>query len=433
MTRAAPLLPSTTVEDAVACVVRHVRRCAALQVEEVDLVAAHQRILAESLASPWPMPAADVSMMDGWAVRSADVAEAVAQQAGAAVLTASGTTAAGHPPDRPLGPGQAGRIFTGAVLPAGADAVVAQEDVDVDGTRVTVDPQACAALQPQRFVRARGSEVQQGDIVATKGTRLGAGELALLASAGHARVLVRRRPTVAILSTGDELVRLGQQPGPGQLVSSNGIMLAAQVVEAGGEAIVLPEVRDDRDALRAALAQGLTADVLLTSGGMSVGDHDLVREQLEALGVQIHVHGLALRPGKPTAFGTRGDTLVFGLPGNPAGSWVAFCLVVQPALAARSGNAAMRGPMRLPVRVTTTIKGAGRRAHYVRARWASPAPPAGSSEPRQATPLSVQRSGNLRSVGGVELLLIVPVGVAAVQAGEICDGLVLRAPAGEVS
>ncbi|MBL4684772.1 MAG: molybdopterin molybdotransferase MoeA, partial [Nannocystaceae bacterium] len=365
------------------------------------------------------------------AVRSADVVSAVGRNppGSAVTLTATGESAAGHPSELALPSGQATRIFTGAVLPEDADAVVPQEDVDVvnDGktTQLHIDAAAAQGVAAGRFVRGRASEVAAGDIVVPRGTQIDAGSLATLASAGHATVLVHRRPRVAILSTGDELVRIGYQPGPGQIVSSNALMLAAQVVDAGGEPVVLPDAGDDPHELRARLSEGLSADILVTSGGISVGDHDLVRRELEALGVEVHVHGLALRPGKPAAFGTRDTTLVFALPGNPASAWVTFLLLVQPALRIRTGERTPRPPLRLPLTTTAALRGAGPRAHYVRARW--------GRLPGTATPLSAQQSGNLRSIGMVDLLFIVPIGVEAVEAGDTCEAIILRPPAESLS
>lgn len=430
MSRPAPLLPATSVDDAVASVMSHARACAPLAQQEIALPTAHGRVLGRSRRAQWPMPATDVSMMDGWAVRAADLADASA--CGSTVtLTASGHSAAGHPSDQPLLAGQTARIFTGAVLPAGADAVVAQEDAETtehrEQTLVRIDADAVSRTAPGRFVRRAGSEIKPGDLLVDAGTRLRPAELAVLASAGHAVVPVVTRPRVAILSNGDELVPLGQAPGPGQVVSSNGIMLAAQVVEAGGEPVVLPEVGDDRDALRAALAEGLDADVLVTSGGISVGDHDGVRPELLALGVQLHWHGVALRPGKPTAFGVHQDTLVFGLPGNPASSWVAFSLFVAPAIAVRSGQLHHRPPLALPVTVTHAIPGSAKRTHYVRAQWATASPETDEGLPA-VTPLSAQRSGNLRSIADVDVLIVVAMGSDGVAAGQRCRGIVLRPP-----
>jgi len=423
MSRAAPLLPSVSVADAIATVARLTSALPPLPAEELDLTAAAGRVLAETLRAQWSIPATDVSMMDGWAVRSSDVADARAcGTTPRVVLQASGASAAGHPPDAPLGAGQAGRIFTGAVLPTDADAVVPQEDVEVadDGQSITLDGEAVESLKPGRFVRSAGSEIEHGDVLLQPGARLSATELALLATAGHARVRVVRRPRVAILSTGDELVRVGQRPGPGQIVSTNSLMLATQVREAGGDPLVLPEARDEVEPLRDALRVGMDADILVTSGGISVGEHDLVRGQLEALGTDVHFHGLALRPGKPALFGTRGDTLVFALPGNPASTWVGFLLLVLPALALRTGQASPRLPMRLEVTVDADVRGAGNRAHYVRGRW--------SDAERVATPLSAQRSGNLRSIADVDLLLVVPAHVETIAAGQTCDAIVLRPP-----
>lgn len=410
---------------------------AALPAEDVPVAAVDGRIAAAPLHARWDLPQRDVSIMDGYAVRSLDVANLRACGS-ALVLQVRGESAAGHPSDAPLHAGEAARISTGAVLPAGADAVIAQEDTQRDGDRLVIDGDRLGPLSPGTFVRPRGSELREGDVVARPGRRLGPGDIALLAGSGHATVPVVRRPKVAILSTGDELVRAGQRPAPGQVVSSNGLVLAALIRRAGAEPWDLGEVGDDPQALRAALEEGLRADVLVTSGGISVGDHDLVHAQLQALGARTVVRGVALRPGKPTTFmvvsrvggsepGAREaaagrPALAFGLPGNPASSLVAFALFVHPLLRVLGG---VRGDPRLPrlrVRLRAPARGSGRRAHYVRAR------PCGRDE---AEPLAVQQSGDLCSIAGAALLIPVPAGVAELPAGAEVDALVLDPHAAE--
>ncbi len=374
------------------------------------------RIAASTLHARWDLPQRDVSVMDGYAVRSLDVANARAC-GNAIALQVRGESAAGHPSDTPLAPGEAARISTGAVLPEGSDAVIAQEDTQRDGDRLVVDSESLGELGPGTFVRPRGKELREGDVLVEPGHRLGPGDIALLAGSGHATVPVVRRPTVAVLGTGDELVEVGQRPAPGQVVSSNGLVLSAMVRRAGARPLMLGDVGDDPERTAAALREGLRADVLVTSGGISVGDHDLVHPQLAALGVDIVFRGIALRPGKPTTFGVHPDSArVFALPGNPASSLVTFALFVHPALRALGG---VRGSPQLPrrrVQLTAPARGAGRRAHYVRAI---------ARGPSRAEPLGVQQSGNLRSIAGADLLIPVPAGTERLEVGTEVDAVVL--------
>lgn len=388
---------------------------APLPPEDVSVAEIDARIAAATLHAGWDLPLSDVSIMDGYAVRSLDVANLRACGS-AVVLTVRGESAAGHPSALPLGDGQAARISTGAVLPAGADAVIAQEDTRRDGDRLVVDAHTLGALEPGTFVRPRGSELHEHDVVCTPGRRLGPGDIALLAGCGHATVPVIRRPRVAILSTGDELVPVGTRPAGAQVISSNGLVLAALVRRAGCIPVELGDVGDDRERLRAALVEGLRADVLVTSGGISVGDHDLVHAELESLGARTIVRGVALRPGKPTTFAVTDACRIFALPGNPASSFVTFALFVHPLLRRLAG---VEGDPRLPrrtVRLTAPASGAGRRDHYIRARALSE---------DMAEPLPKQQSGDLCSIAGGELLLPVPAGVAELPAGATVHALVL--------
>lgn len=401
-----------TVDEAERLVLAH---AAPLPSEEVSIAAIDGRIATATLHARWDLPQADVSIMDGYAVRSLDVANLRACGS-AIVLQVRGESAAGHPSDRPLADGQAARISTGAVLPAGADAVIAQEDTRRDDDRLVVDASTLGTLDPGKFVRPRGSELREGDVVCTPGRRLGPGDIALLAGSGHATVPAVRRPVVAILSTGDELVPAGTRPAGAQVVSSNGLVLAALVRRAGATAWDLGDVGDEPERLRAALAEGLRADVLVTSGGISVGDHDLVHAELEALGARTCFRGVALRPGKPTTFAVTDTCRVFGLPGNPASSLVAFALFVHPLLRRLAG---VQGDPRLPDRFVTLRApafGEGRRAHYVRAR---------SIGDDEALPLPAQLSGDLCSIAGADLLLPIPAGTRELPAGARVRALVL--------
>jgi len=401
-----------TVEQAEHLVLSH---AAPLPPEPIPVAEIDARIAAATLHAGWDLPLSDVSIMDGYAVRSLDVANLRAC-GNAIVLAVRGESAAGHPSTLPLADGQAARISTGAVLPLGADAVIAQEDTRREADRLIVDTTTLGTLEPGTFVRPRGSELHEGDILCTPGRGLGPGDIALLAGSGHATVPVIRRPRVAILSTGDELVPVGTRPTGAQVVSSNGLVLAALVRRAGATPVDLGDVTDDPERLRAALSEGLRADVLVTTGGISVGDHDLVHAQLESLGARTILRGIALRPGKPTTFAVTDTCRIFGLPGNPASSLVTFLLFVHPLLRRLAG---VQGDPRLPrrsVRLTAPATGAGNREHYVRAR---------SLGEDSAEPLPKQQSGDLCSIAGADLLLPIPAGVSELPAGATVRALVL--------
>lgn len=394
-----------TVEEALAQILARTRP---LEAEHVDVRAALGRVLAEPVVSrrvipPWPN-----SSMDGYAVRAADTAAAPV------VLAVAGRVTAGLVPDTPVGAGQAVRIFTGAPLPEGADAVVPQEDVDVDGDRIRVR----RAVEPGAYVRPRGEDVQAGQRVLEPGRRLGAAELGLLATLGHSPVRVYRRPRVAVLSTGNELADLGTEPGPGQIPNTNSYSLTAQVLEAGGEPINLGVARDDLGAIEARLRWALAADVLVTSAGVSVGELDLVREALTRAGATLHLWQVAMRPGKPITFGTLGDRLVFGLPGNPVSAMVTFELFVRPALRRMSGLERLARP-RVRARAVGSIANPGRRRGYLRVSLGRDA------EGYTARLTGDQGSAILRSMVLADGLAVVP-GETVIAEGETVEVIVLR-------
>jgi molybdopterin molybdotransferase len=345
--------------------------------------------------------------MDGYAVRAADVEVA-------RPLPVVGVIAAGRPAERPLQPGQAMRIMTGAPLPAGADTVIMQEDADEKDGLVRFHSQPVAG----QHVRRAGEDLSPGSEVLRPGDELMAGELGLLAAIGRTLVPVHRRPRVAIVSTGDELVPADQPPGPGQIVGSNAHALAAQVVEAGGEPHILPFARDERASLKETFTHALTADVVLSSGGVSVGEFDYVKEVLAELHVVERFWQVAMKPGKPLSFGVGGvggvggGRLVFGLPGNPASSMVSFELFVRPALRRLLGfsGAALTRPVAL-ARLAAEVMPDRRRIHFMRARLVR----AGGA--LTARPLLHQGSGMLRSLIGVNALLEIPAGPAPLPAG----------------
>ena len=325
-----------------------------LPTERVDLVSSLGRVLAEPVRSTRVIPPWPNSSMDGYAIRATDA------RPGAA-LTVVGRVVAGAVPDRPIGPGEAMRIFTGAPLPGGADAVVPQEEVEAAEPRVTLR----GATERGAYVRPAGEDVRAGDLVLEPGTVLGPPEIGLLATLGHGQVEVSRRPRVAVLSTGSELADLGTEPGPGQIPNANTYSLLAQVMEAGGVAINLGVAPDRLDVIAERIRRGREADVLVSSAGVSVGDLDLVRDALVAAGAVLHLWKVNMRPGKPITFGTLGDRPVFGLPGNPVSAMVTFELFVRPALLAMQGRRRIGRP-RVHAIAADRIANHGSRWGYLR-------------------------------------------------------------------
>jgi len=292
-------------------------------------------ILAEDVASDIDAPPFDKSMMDGYALRTEDL------MSGKATLTVVEEVMAGQTPRRTLQNGQATRIMTGAPLPSGADAVVMIERTHtLDAGRVAIEDRP----KPGQNILPRGREMRAGEMILRSGARLRPQEFGLLAGVGRTSVRVHPAPRVAVLPTGDELVEAPSRPGPGQIRNSNGPMIVAQVHSAGGVPAPLGIARDNVEHLRACIREGLNAEVLVLSGGVSAGKLDLVPGVLEELGVQAHFHKVVMKPGKPIFFGSRPNadrpaTLVFGLPGNPVSSLVCFELFVRPALRKLQGHA----------------------------------------------------------------------------------------------
>jgi molybdopterin molybdotransferase len=300
---------------------RILEKLAPVAAETVPLADAWRRVLGAPVAARLTHPPADVSAMDGYALRAADGAQG-------AVLRVVGQAPAGHPFGGTVARGQAVRLFTGSVVPDGADTVLIQEDATRDGATLHVN----AAALPGRHIRRRGQDFAAGDIVLHAGTRLTARQIGLAAAAGHPWLNVLRQPRVAILATGDEIALPGEPLGDGGIVSSNAHMLAALVRAAGGVPSVLPIAPDEPRALAAALAGGLGADLLVTTGGASVGDFDLVQTALAAHGFALDFWQVAMRPGKPVISGHAGATPVLGLPGNPVSAAVSAVLFLLPAV-----------------------------------------------------------------------------------------------------
>jgi molybdopterin molybdotransferase len=334
-----------------------------LDAEAVTLLEASGRVLAEDARALVDLPPFPSSAMDGFAVRAADTPGR---------LSVVERIAAGRPASRALEPGEAMGIATGGVVPEGADAVVPIERATTDDGQVEIAEEAAAGAN----VRPRGGDVAAGAVVVSAGVRLGPQQIGALGAAGVGEVRCARLPRVAVLTTGTELRRPGEALAPGEIYESNGAMLQALLASAGAEVVPLASVADDDAAHRAAIEQGLEHDVLVTSGGVSVGPHDLVRRIEAELGVEEVFWGVSVKPGKPLAFGVRGRTLVFGLPGNPVSSLVSSVLFVLPALRALQGERDPE-PRYLHGTLAAPAQADPRRDELVRARLTS----AGELEP----------------------------------------------------
>ncbi|WP_428493198.1 molybdopterin molybdotransferase MoeA [Rhodopila sp.] len=357
--------------------------------EIVALANAWNRVTAGDLTARLTQPPADVSAMDGYALRAMDgVVDADLRVIGAAP--------AGHPFDGQVGPREAVRLFTGSVIPIGADAILLQEDATRDGDCVRVNESAVAG----RHIRRAGQDFAAGDVVIRSGRRLTARDIGLAAAANHPWLSVHRRPRVAILATGDEIAMPGEPIPPGGIVSSNSHALAALVQAAGGESVVLPVARDQQAAIGAVADTVVGMDMLVTTGGASVGDHDLVIAALTARGMTLDFWQIAMRPGKPLMFGQLGVTPVLGLPGNPVSALVCAILFLLPALARLSGLAVASPPVS-PAFLGTPVKQNDRRADHLRATLRI------NEDGRiVVTPFPVQDSAMLRRLANADALVL---------------------------
>lgn len=378
-----------------------------VEAEDVPISQAAGRILAADIDALRTQPPFPASAMDGYAVRAADVATVPAR------LRLIGTSAAGHGFSGSLGPGETVRIFTGAPVPGGADAILIQENADAEGDTVIAREPVAAG----RFLRRAGLDFREGETLVRAGSTLDARRLALAASAGHAVLPVRRNPRVAVLATGDELVRPGEPAAWDQITASNGLALAALSQEAGAEVIDLGIVSDDLDALREAIgrARSMGADLLVTLGGASVGDHDLVQAALGAEGMELGFWRVALRPGKPLMFGRLESMAVIGLPGNPVSSIVCGLLFVVPAIRALLGDPHAGEDRSEPARLGRDMPENDARQDYLRARLET-AP----DRIPVAHPEARQDSSMLSVLGTSEALLIRPPHAAPAKAGDPC-------------
>ena len=370
-----------------------------LPAEDVELSAALGRVLAEPAVASHDLPPFDASAMDGFAVPGG----------AAGTLRIDGESRAGAPASAPLSAGSACRISTGAVVPAGAYAVVPVEATEERDGQVTVPE-----IEAGANIRRAGEDVRQGETVLDPGTEIGTAEVAVLASLGAATVSCARRPRLAMLATGDELVEPGRELAPGQIRNSNAYGVAAQAARAGADVVARRTVPDDPAATRDALAAALeAADVVCVSGGVSVGPHDHVKPALAELGVSERFWGIRLQPGKPTWFGVRDGSLVFGLPGNPVSAMVTFQLFALPAVRAMQG--ADPEPRRARARLAKPVKRNPRRDQMIRVRLGE------DDEGRTATPTKAQQSHVLTSMLDADALARVPVGDGALAAGEKVD------------
>jgi molybdopterin molybdotransferase len=393
-----------SIDEALECILARARP---LEAEEVPLELAAGRVLAAAARAAVDLPPFPSSAMDGFALRAADVP---------GTLPVVERVAAGRPAGRPLGAGEAAAIATGGVVPDGADAVVPVEYVVEHENDVEVPD----AVDVGANVRPRGGDVRAGEVVLPAGARLGPAQIGALAAAGVAVVSCARRPRAAVLTTGTELRPPGEPLSPGQIYESNGPMLEAQLRSAGAEVERLPPVEDDPAAHRHALERALEADVAVTTGGVSVGPHDLVREIEADLGVEEVFWRVAVKPGKPISFGVRGATLVFGLPGNPVSSLVGFELFVRPALAALQG-AVDPGPTFEAGRLATTLRRNPARDELVRARRTT------TAHGSHLEPVSGQESHMIVRAAVANALVLVPRGDGELAAGETVRYLPLPA------
>jgi molybdopterin molybdotransferase len=393
---------------------------AALPPVGYPLVEARGCVLAEDVIADADSPPFDKALVDGYAVRSGDLHDHDRR------LTVGETIMAGQMPSRPLEPGEAAVIMTGAPLPIGCDAVVMHERTQADASAVLVlEP----GVRPGQNLLHRGREMRAGQVVLAKGTILEPARLGLLATVGRTLVAVVPHPLVAILPTGDELVEPGQVPGPGQIRNSNAVMLDALAIEAGARTLVLPIVPDEAGLLGRALESGLLADVLIVTGGVSAGQRDLVPAALGASGVERIFHKVRLKPGKPLWFGIgppRGErpgALVFGLPGNPVSGLVGFVVFVRAALAVLAGKPEPRGGL-TQARLETGFAHRGDRTTFFPARVVERGSGASGLPAIEGLPWA--GSADLRTASAADGFAVFPAGDRDYAAGEVVDFLPMR-------
>jgi len=385
---------------------------APLGLERVSIVDALGRIIAEEIRSPRDIPGFDNSAMDGYAVRSADVAAAAEDRP--VPLEVLETVGAGTMPSVRVGPGQAVRTMTGAPIAAGADAIIPVERTRGIDRKVEI----LASAETGAFVRPRGEDLRHGELVISPGKALTASDLGMIATLNRAMVDVYRRPRVAIVATGDELVDVDQPPSGAQVVNSSAYALAGAIREAGCEPIMLKVARDRTEEVRARLAEALAFDVVLSTGGVSVGQFDHVKVVLDDLGMRQLFHGVAQKPGRPLKFGTIGGRPIFGLPGNPVSTMVCFYLYVYPALRRMAGQGTMGLP-RMSARCAVDIRVAKDLTEFVRVTLDR------RGGDLFATPTGNQGSGVLSSLSRAHALLVGPANKTLLRQGDRATVLLL--------
>ena len=371
-----------------------------LDAEHVPLAEALRRVVAEDLAARITQPPFPASAMDGFAVRSGDVTSLPA------TLRLIGESVAGQRFEGTLGAGETVRIFTGAPVPPGADRVVIQENVDLSGDVATIN-----SVDKERFIRPRGQDFSAGDTLLRAGTLLDARRLMLAAAMNYAELPVRRRPRVAILSTGDEVVPPGTDPGPDQIIASAATGLAALVEQHGGEAMLLGIAKDSAESIATLARAGSSADMLVTIGGASVGERDLVASTLEAEGLQLVFRKLAMRPGKPILYGKIGRQRMLGVPGNPVSALVSALVLLVPML---NGMLGIESPRELEDAILAEdLPANGPRQHYMRAvsEWTA-------EGVRMVSPIPVQDSSLMADFARADCLLVIAPNAPALPKGE---------------
>ena len=394
-----------SVEEAVA---RIVAAFAPMEAERVAVEAAAGRVLAADAVARLTQPPFAVSAMDGYAVRAADVVRTPA------TLRVIGTAPAGHPFEGKVGPGEAVRIFTGGVVPDGADAIVIQEDTDLGGATVTI----AVAAQSGRHIRPAGQDFRAGDVLVAAGKRLSPRDVALLAAGDLPEISVRRRPRIAFAATGDELSRPGAPRAPGGIVASSVYALAALIETAGGSVRDLGILPDRVESIQALAEHAADADLIVTLGGASVGEHDLIQRALEPKGFVLDFWKIAMRPGKPLIFGRLGTTPLLGLPGNPVSAYVCAVLFLKPAIAAMLGMTAQSEM--LHARSATGLPANDTRQDYLRARLSR------REGELWVEAFAVQDSSMQNALARADALIVRPPKTAAARIGDMLPLLLLE-------
>jgi molybdopterin molybdotransferase len=390
------------VEKALATILDHIHR---MGTEKMDLLHSLGCVLAEPVVAGRDHPPWNSSAMDGYAVRYEEIRSG--SESHAVVLEVIEEIAAGALPRKAVQAGQASRIMTGAPVPEGADAVIPVEDTRADGSRVRI----LRPVEAGENIRSRGEDIQAGNVILTRPCVIGPAEVGLLASVGHSHVQVYQRPRVAILATGNELADLGEAPSPDKIMNSNGYAVAAQVMEAGGIPVLLGVAKDTRQDLSDRLKQGLSADLVVISGGVSVGEFDFVKDVFEEMGVNMIFWRVAMKPGEPLAFGTLQGKPLFGLPGNPVSTMVTFEQFVRPALRKMLGHPLLFRPTIEATLMERITKKPGK-THFVRAVVKK------TGGRYEAWTTGSQSSGVLTSMVKADGLLIIPSESGEIGAGQ---------------